>query len=200
MTTFTMYERAGIGFNMDPNSAEGVDLTQSSEMVIDEVLSDDGSTLVVSVSNAGDVAFLGVNYYMSGDYVLIEDFLYFDFEAELLLLIDDVNLEFSAADMAAGIGVEGNAARADGEAPWLGVVRVGGEDTGPRDRQSPVEPRLAPNAPQRIGRTLAGVERAIVPGAPDQAARRDQGHAGETAFQRLTPGCAHPVAAPKSTK
>ena len=103
MTTFTMYERAGIGFNMDPNSAEGVDLTQSSEMVIDEVLSDDGSTLVVSVSNAGDVAFLGVNYYMSGDYVLIEDFLYFDFEAELLLLIDDVNLEFSAADVAAGL-------------------------------------------------------------------------------------------------
>lgn len=90
------------GFNLDPNSSEGLDLTQGSDLVIDDVLSDDGSTVVMSVSNAGDVSFVAMNYFMSGDYVLVEDVLYFDLNADPVLVIDDWNLELSASDMAAG--------------------------------------------------------------------------------------------------
>ena len=103
MTTFTIFERAGGGFSMDPNSAEGLDLTQGSSMSIDEVLSDDGSTLILGVSNAGDVALVGVNYFLSGDYLLIEDLIYFDSVAEQILSINDVNWELSVADAEAGI-------------------------------------------------------------------------------------------------
>ena len=103
MTTFTLYDRAGGGFTLDPNSAEGLDLTQGSDLVIDEVLSDDGSTVIMSVSNAGNIAFLGINYFMNGDFVLLEDFLYFDFNVDPVLEIDNWNLEISASDMAAGL-------------------------------------------------------------------------------------------------
>lgn len=102
MTTFTIFERAGKGFNMDPNSAEGLDLTQGSAMSIDEVLSDDGSTLLLGVSNAGDVTMLGMNYFLSGDYLFIEDLIYFDSVADPIISIDNVNWELSVADAQAG--------------------------------------------------------------------------------------------------
>ena len=103
MTTFTLYERAGAGFNMDPNSAEGLDLTAGSNLSIDSVLSDDGSTVFMSVSNAGDILYIGINYFAVGDYVMIEDIHYFDFNVDPVIAIDDWNLEFSASDMAAGL-------------------------------------------------------------------------------------------------
>lgn len=102
MTTFRMFERAGAGFNMDPNSAEGVDLTGGSDIVVDEILSDDGTSMIAAVSNAGAVAFLGINYFAEGDYLLMEDFVYFDSEAEQLFSIDNVNLEMSISDLMAG--------------------------------------------------------------------------------------------------
>lgn len=102
MTTFTIYDRAGSGFRMDPNSPEGIDLTEDSNIEVNEVISDDGQTVVVSVLNGGVVQFMGMNYFLDGDFLFIEDLVYFNANLDPVLSIDDINWELSFFDFQAG--------------------------------------------------------------------------------------------------
>lgn len=102
MTKFVIHDRAGGGFQMDPNSPEGIDLTEDSNLEVNEVISDDGTTVVVSVLNGGVVQYMGMNYFLDGDFLFIEDLVYFDANGDPVLSIDNVNWELSLFDFEAG--------------------------------------------------------------------------------------------------
>jgi Ca2+-binding RTX toxin-like protein len=97
MTDFVIYDRAGKGFNMSPDSSNGITFNDSSPSLLVEDYYDNGSSLFLLVSGAFPIKIIAINYYLNGDYLFIEDLFYFDQADELLLKVNDVNWEMSAS-------------------------------------------------------------------------------------------------------
>ena len=69
-------------------------------------------------------------------------------------------------EIARAVGEHVDRVRADDKEPWLGVVRIGGEDGGPHRPKGAVVRAAFPVSPRLIGRSFAGGAHAAVPGAP----------------------------------
>ena len=101
MTTFTLSELAGFGFNMSPTTSAGFAFATGSSIELTGILFDNGSSVVASVSGSPYFNIIGMNYSLDGDDLFIQDIIYAA-DAETILTVDDINLILSVTVLQAG--------------------------------------------------------------------------------------------------